>query len=202
MTSAEAALERLSDPEAGVSAHYLVAESGRVWQLVDEDQRAWHAGAGGWGAVRDLNSRSVGIELDNDGAQPFGERLMLALEDLLAGILARHGIAAHRVIGHSDMAVGRKVDPGPRFDWRRLARRGLSIWPEPGEPGDFESDAARFGYVWEAGQQQALLDAVRMRFRPGVAGPLDDDDRAIMAALAARWPADAPESFTAAHSTS
>jgi N-acetylmuramoyl-L-alanine amidase len=128
MATAEAALERLRDPEAEVSAHYLIAEDGRLWRLVPEDRRAWHAGVAGWGAADDLNSRSIGIELANSGAMPFTEPQMARLEALLGGILARHGIAPERVLGHQCTAPLRKIDPGPRFDWRRLAMRGLSIW--------------------------------------------------------------------------
>ncbi|QFS83435.1 N-acetylmuramoyl-L-alanine amidase AmiD precursor [Roseivivax sp. THAF40] len=189
MQSAEAALKRLCLPEAEVSAHYLIAEDGRVWQMVDETARAWHAGAGCWRGISDMNSRSIGIELANTGAQPFAEPQMTALEALLPGIMTRWDIAPEAVIGHSDMALGRKIDPGSRFDWRRLARRGLSIWPDPADPGDFHQDAARFGYHWNAGQEDALLAAFRARFRPGATGPLSDHDRAIMAGLAATWPA-------------
>ncbi|WP_238368050.1 N-acetylmuramoyl-L-alanine amidase [Mesobacterium pallidum] len=188
MKTAEAALERLCDPASEVSAHYLICEKGRVWQMVDEAARAWHAGAGAWGAVTDVNSRSIGIELANRGAEPFPEPQIAALEVLLAGVLERWGISPSRVIGHSDMAIGRKTDPGPRFDWRRLARRGLAIWPEPAAPGDFEADARRVGYRWTEGQTDDLLAAVRMRFRPWGAGPLNDADRAILAGAARDFP--------------
>jgi hypothetical protein len=104
MRDAEAALDRLCDPEAHVSAHYLIAKTGEVLQLVEEAERAWHAGAGAWGHVTDINSRSIGIELDNTGAEPFAEPLMAALEALLSGVLARWAIRPERVIGHSDMA--------------------------------------------------------------------------------------------------
>jgi N-acetylmuramoyl-L-alanine amidase len=130
MESCAAALARLCDPAAEVSAHWLIAEDGRVMALVPEEMRAWHAGAGAWGGVGDVNSRSIGIELANDGAQPFGAPQMAALERLLAGIMARWQVRPERVIGHSDMAPERKRDPGPRFDWRALARAGLSVWPE------------------------------------------------------------------------
>ena len=189
MESGAAALERLCDPSAEVSAHYLIDEDGGVLQLVDEELRAWHAGAGAWGSVSDVNSRSVGIELVNDGASAFPEAQMAALEDLLAGVCARWQVPPERVIGHSDCAPARKVDPGPLFDWRRLAETGLSIWPEAAEPGDFLKDAARFGYRGEAAE---VLRAFRLRFRPeaaGDAGGPEELDARLMADLARRWPA-------------
>ncbi|MFU8881493.1 MAG: N-acetylmuramoyl-L-alanine amidase [Rhodobacterales bacterium] len=196
MQTAAAALERLCDPGAEVSAHYLICAQGRIWQLVDEDRRAWHAGAGRWGDVRDVNSRSVGIELANRGDHPFAAAQMDALEMLLARIMARWSIPSARVIGHSDMAPLRKSDPGPRFDWQRLARQGLSVWPDPATPapcGDFLTDAACFGYHAPAGcadPQAAVLAALRLRFRPQATGPLEAADRAIAAALAHRFPVD------------
>ncbi len=190
METAKAALDRLCDAEAEVSAHYLISETGKIWQLVDEDMRAWHAGAGQWGDVTDVNSRSIGIELANTSDHPFPEPQMAALERLLAAIKARWAIPPERVIGHSDMAIGRKTDPGLRFDWRRLARLGLSIWPQgDGCPGDFEEDARAFGYAPQ-GAGQGLLSAFRMRFRPWASGPLDDVDRALMHDLASRYPVD------------
>lgn len=195
MATAEAALARLCAPEAEVSAHYLVAADGRIWRLVPEALRAWHAGTGAWGQVDDINSRSIGIELDNPGACPFAAPQMRVLELLLAGLMARHAIPPERVIGHADMTPGRKHDPGPRFDWRRLARLGLSIWPEPGhdippDPLRFMADARRFGYVPGDGDEAfgALLAAFRDRFRPGRSGVLDGQDMAVMAALARQWP--------------
>ena len=194
MHSADAAISRLRDPAAEVSAHYLICESGTVWQMVEEGQRAWHAGAGQWGDVRDVNSRSIGVELANTGIRPFPEPQMKALERLLAAIMTRWRIAPERVIGHSDMAPGRKIDPGPRFDWNRLARQGLSVWPAPraGE-GDFLRDARRFGYALPDGSDAAanvILAAFRARFRPWATGGLEAADRAMMADLAARYPVD------------
>ena len=136
-----------------------------------EERRAWHAGAGRWGGVTDVNSRSIGIELQNRGTHPFAHRQMAALEELLADLLARRAIPPERVIGHSDMAPARKADPGPRFDWRRLARAGLSVWPEGGGPeGDLPAHLAGFGYD-PALPPDLLLAAFRLRFRPGRAGP-------------------------------
>ena len=190
METAEAALARLCDPAAEVSAHYVISETGKLWRLVPEEQRAWHAGAGQWGDVTDVNSRSIGIELANGGAHPFPEPQMGALEELLRGIMGRWSITPERVIAHSDMAIGRKFDPGPRFDWQRLARQGLSIWPEAGAcPGEFEQDARAFGYA-ACDDAEFLLSAVRLRFRPWATGPLDDTDRALMHDLASRYPVD------------
>ena len=184
MTSADAALARLCDPAAEVSAHYLIGRDGRVWQMVDEQQRAWHAGAGDWQGRGDVNSRSIGIELDNDGHSPFAAPLMDALETLLAGVLARWAIPPGGVIAHSDMAPARKVDPGPRFDWRRLARQGLAIWPDtPGDPAlPLAASLDALGYPDVP--PDLRLRAFRLRFRPRHAGPEDATDRALAAALA------------------
>jgi N-acetylmuramoyl-L-alanine amidase len=125
MDTAEAALERLCDPQYEVSAHYLISAQGAVHQLVSEDMRAWHAGAGQWGEITDVNSHSIGIELDNRGDHPFAHPQVEALCALLPGIMKRWNITLENIIGHSDCAPGRKIDPGPRFDWLRL-RRALS----------------------------------------------------------------------------
>ncbi|MEM7641435.1 MAG: N-acetylmuramoyl-L-alanine amidase [Pseudomonadota bacterium] len=190
----EPALKRLCLPEAEVSAHYLVAEDGRVFRLVAEDNRAWHAGAGRWGACTDVNSASIGIELSNTGAAPFAAAQMDALEDLLSDILARHAIPPCRVIGHSDAAPGRKIDPGPRFDWRRLALKGLAVWPEPvderSDPIRFRRLAETAGYTAEI-DDDTLLAALRLRFRPSARGPLDPRDMGLVATLAERFPVDA-----------
>ncbi len=195
MATAEAALKRLCLPEAEVSAHYLIGRDGTTWHLVEEDQRAWHAGAGHWGGVEDVNSRSIGIELDNTGDCPFPEPQMAALEGLLPGILGRWQIPPERVIAHSDMAPLRKIDPGLRFDWRRLARLGLSVWPSPDAASQtpdelaFRSATTRFGYAPDLAHE-TRLDAFRRRFRPWATGPLDALDMAAITDLAARFPVD------------
>ncbi len=183
---------RLCDPAAEVSAHWLVSEAGHALPLVDEAMRAWHAGAGEWAGITDVNSASIGIELANPGDAPFPEAQMAALERLLADVMTRHGIPRHRVIGHSDMAPQRKRDPGPRFDWRRLALAGLSVWPEDGEDGaDFTASARAFGYP--DAPPDALLAAFRLRFRPWAEGPLTALDREAVAALARDYPASAAQ---------
>ncbi|MFT4715947.1 MAG: N-acetylmuramoyl-L-alanine amidase [Paracoccaceae bacterium] len=195
MASCGAAVQRLRDPETEVSAHYVISENGNVFQLVDEDMRAWHAGAGSWGNVTDVNSHSIGIELANAGPlagfPPFPEPQMAASEDLLKAILTRHSINPERVIAHSDMAPARKFDPGAKFDWRRLAVGGLSVWPDPDpvEGADFVKDAAQFGYD-TSHPEDVLLAAFRLRFRQGTTGPLNDLDRAIIRDLARRFPVD------------
>jgi N-acetylmuramoyl-L-alanine amidase len=156
-TGAEA-LERLCDAQIQVSAHYLVEEDGTVFSLVPEDRRAWHAGAGYWRGERDINSRSVGVELVNPGHEwgyrPFPHAQMAAFADLARGIMERHGISPHRVLAHSDVAPSRKEDPGELFDWRGLAAQGIGFWPIPcGQddgPGHAVAEAqdllARLGY--------------------------------------------------------
>ncbi|MEM9196336.1 MAG: N-acetylmuramoyl-L-alanine amidase [Pseudomonadota bacterium] len=200
MASAEAALTRLCDPAVEVSAHYLIGGAGEIWALVPEDRRAWHAGAGAWGGILDVNSHAIGIELDNCGARPFPNRQITALEALLDDVMQRWSILPHGVVAHSDVAPTRKRDPGPRFDWRRLARGGRSVWaegaPDPrggsgsdmADPTRFHRAARQFGYRCAPGQAAALLDAFRLRFRPWAGGVLTPADISTIEVLAARWP--------------
>jgi N-acetylmuramoyl-L-alanine amidase len=181
MATCAEARERLCDPAFEVSAHWLISEQGVAEALVPEHRRAWHAGAGAWGSVTDVNSHSIGIELANPGDCPFPEAQMAALERLLPEIMARWHIPARGVIAHSDMAPTRKADPGRRFDWRRLAVQGLAVWPVPCEAGDLWADLRRIGYP-EA-PREALLDAFRLRFRPWADGPPDEVDAALAAGL-------------------
>jgi N-acetylmuramoyl-L-alanine amidase len=195
MASCAAARDRLCDPAHEVSAHWLIDTDGRTEALVEESRRAWHAGAGAWGAVSDVNSASIGIELQNSGSQPFAEPQMAALERLLADILGRWSIPAARVIGHSDMAPSRKSDPGPRFDWRRLARQGLSVWPTEGaqaDPAAFLPSLRAFGYP--DAPPDTLLTAFRLRFRPWAHGPVSAADAGAAVDLARRFPVDGPRS--------
>lgn len=191
MQSATAALDRLCEAGSDVSAHYLIGIDGTVWQLVDEEQRAWHAGAGEWHGQDDINSRSIGIELDNPGNHPFSEPQMAALERVLTGVVQRWSIPPNGVIAHSDMAPGRKCDPGPRFDWARLARRGLAQGPARPEPangadtGRFRPLARAAGYTADV-PDQILLKAFRLRFRPWGRGAISPADIGILAGLTGR----------------
>ncbi len=130
METCAAALARLCDPVAEVSAHYLIDLDGATEQLVDETRRAWHAGVSEWQGETDINSRSIGIELANKGHgpgyHPFPEAQMAALETLIKDIKLRWSISPDNVVGHEDIAPGRKIDPGPKFDWARLRRQNLS----------------------------------------------------------------------------
>lgn len=176
MADPEAALLRLCDPSSEVSAHYLITRQGDVIRMVDETKRAWHAGNGEWRGLGDVNSRSIGIELDNAGDHPFSNPLMNALEHLLRDVRTRWTIDAANVIGHSDMAPGRKSDPGPRFDWARLARQGLAGPTEPvARQKSFAETAKHAGFTAPCADD-VLLNSVRLRFAPWRTGPLSEDD--------------------------
>ncbi|MEH6830997.1 MAG: N-acetylmuramoyl-L-alanine amidase [Sulfitobacter sp.] len=180
METAQAALDRLCDPQAEVSAHYLIGAQGDVTQMVEEAERAWHAGAGEWCGKDDINSRSIGIELDNRGCHPFSEPQMAALEGLLRGIMGRWTIPASGVIGHSDMAPGRKTDPGPHFDWARLEYQGLAA-PKRRHAGSdvdeasFREAAQSAGFTAQA-DFDTLLHTTRLRRAPWRTGPLQQAD--------------------------
>ena len=135
MPTGEAALDRLRDPEAKVSAHYLVEEDGRIFQLVPEARRAWHAGVGTWRGDTDLNSSSVGIEIVNPGHEfgyrSFPDPQIAAVVELVGDIRGRWMVEDRDIIAHSDLAPDRKDDPGELFPWKRLAQAGHGLWFEP-----------------------------------------------------------------------
>jgi len=183
-TSARA---RLCDPAAEVSAHWIIDDDGTTEALVPEDRRAWHAGAGAWQGREDVNSHSIGIELANPGDRPFPHPQMTALETLLAGIMTRWSIPPHRVIAHSDMAPGRKADPGPRFDWGRLARQGLAPAVTKATPdAPLGTMLDRIGYP--SADPETRLSAFRLRFCPWNDGPENDLDRRTAAGVLAALP--------------
>ncbi len=173
MESAEAALARLCDPAAKVSAHYVIAEDGTVTALVDEGARAWHAGAASWRGEADVNGRSIGIELVNPGHEfgyrDFPDPQMAALEELACDILARHPIPARNVVGHSDVAPGRKTDPGERFDWARLAAAGVGLWPgdaEAAEVGEGQVLEWLVAYGYDSADGPQAITAFQRHFYP------------------------------------
>lgn len=178
-----------------VSAHYLIGDDGALYQLVSDEHRAWHAGAGSWGTISNVNSASIGIELDNDGREPFSDAQIAALLRLLDDLCTRHGIPRTHVIGHADMAPPRKIDPGALFPWKRLADAGFGLWPAadaPPAPEGFDAMQALrlLGYPME--DPAAAVRAFRLHFRGidggidggGDAGPLlDAEDARILHAL-------------------
>jgi N-acetylmuramoyl-L-alanine amidase len=194
MKSGDAALARLCDPAARVSAHYMVEEDGRVFQLVPEERRAWHAGIAQWQGADDINARSVGIELVNPGHEfgyrPFRPEQMAALKRLALDILARHPIPAARVLGHSDVAPLRKEDPGELFDWRDLAAAGIGLWPAASSIAVLESAVAkalaRIGYGYTEEDPEAVVRAFQRHYRPAaVTGIADGETRRRLADLLA-----------------
>lgn len=190
MVDAEVALSRLCDPASKVSAHYLISADGEVTRLVEEDKRAWHSGISYWRGIRDVNSASIGIELDHPGHKygyrPFPEAQFEALVPLLARMMKAHRIPRANVVGHSDVAPARKIDPGELFPWERLAEYGLCL-PTPRIPlGDpFDNDGAfllaleRFGYDITDGAK--AIAAFQRRWRPRkIDGEADGEIRAIL----------------------
>ena len=190
MTTAAAALERLCDPDARVSAHYLVEENGVIWRLVPENRRAFHAGVSCWEGESDLNAVSLGIEIVNPGHEwgyrAFPEVQIASVEVLCADLISTYSIPAHRVVGHSDIAPERKADPGELFDWSRLARAGIGIWP-PAKPAprgfpinlaESLGDLSSIGYYVSAQSPTPALVAFQRRFRQDCCDGLLDAETA------------------------
>jgi len=169
-----------------VSAHYLVGEDGTIYQLVEESRRAWHAGGGRWRTITDLNSASIGIELDNDGAEPFPPAQIEALLRLLEDLCTRLGIPRHAVIAHADLAPTRKRDPGIHFPWRRLAEAGFGLWPDPADgdpPPGFDPWLAMEAIGWPLHDRAAAVRAYRRHYRGDEADTLDAEDLRILHSL-------------------
>jgi N-acetylmuramoyl-L-alanine amidase len=210
METAEAALERLRDPEARVSSHYFVYENGSIVQMVPEERRAWHAGVSSWEGETDINSRSIGIEIVNPGHDfgypEFPRRQIAAVIALCRGIIARRNIRRDRVLAHSDVAPARKQDPGEKFPWKLLAESGVGLWVEPvpitdwlslvpGDTGDrvldLQKSLADFGYgVPLSGDfddtTRYAVTAFQRRFRPAqIDGMADTSTRETLRNLIA-----------------
>lgn len=190
MPTGTAALERLCDPAARVSAHYTVDEDGQVYAHVPEDRRAWHAGVAHWAGANDINACSIGIELINPGHafgyRPFPGEQIGALMTLCHSILMRHPIPSWRVLGHSDVAPARKEDPGELFPWERLAKAGIGLWPQA-QDSDLTADAlARFGYDPAVPQDKVII-AFQRHFRPArLTGQWDGECAGLLADLLER----------------
>jgi N-acetylmuramoyl-L-alanine amidase len=210
MISDERALKWLCDPESGVSSHYFVFEDGRVFQLVEEGRRAWHAGKSFWAGETDINSRSIGIEVANPGHEfgyrPFPDAQIVAVIALCRDILARNSIPPERVLAHSDVAPMRKDDPGELFPWATLAKAGIGVAPVAetingretlriGERGPavatYRQQLARYGYGIDPGNEfdvltEAVTKALQRHFRPArVDGAADPETVAVLEALLA-----------------
>lgn len=212
MESGQAALERLNDAEAQVSAHYLVEEDGRIFRLVDEDKRAWHAGVSSWRGITDINSASIGIEIVNGGHDyglpDFPNVQIEAVIHLCRAIKQRHKLDARAFQGHSDIAPGRKNDPGEKFPWDYLAEQGIGVMPEPVDPDRrilftkgtrdrgvslAQRALAHIGYgVDVTGQfDQKLFDCVeafQRRYRPDdIRGHIDVETMGLISKLSEKY---------------
>lgn len=214
MDSVAKAIDWLARPESNVSCHYVIDETGLVTQMVPEVARAWHAGASHWAGETDINSASIGIEIQNPGhAQgypDFPKEQMRAVAKLSRDIITRHEMKPENVLAHSDVSPGRKIDPGEKFDWGWLARVGVGHWSEPvpvcaseagfdvGDEGAHIAEAQtllrRYGYDVETHgrldeKTQIALRAFQLHFRPGRAdGRLDASTRDTLKRLVAALP--------------
>ena len=191
MKTAQEALDRLCDPAAKVSAHYVVDEDGTIYRLVAEENRAWHAGVSSWRGANNVNQRSIGIEIVNPGHE-FGYRAfpkvqMEAVAALCKGILSRHAIAAHNVVAHSDIAPVRKEDPGELFDWKGLAELGIGLWPRT-SPSPLVGEGGERGNVPRTPQSNRL-------HQPPLPNPLPQGEREL--SLYGYDTADLPKAITA-----
>ena len=194
MKSGAVALDRLRDPESKVSAHFMVNEDGTICQLVDEEKRAWHAGVSEWAGETNINSNSIGIEIVNGGHDFLNENGILpdypdvqinAVIALSKDIISRHGDLT--ILGHSDIAPARKIDPGEHFPWKGLAAAGLGYWP------DVTTDDRRI--LFESGARDrgvAILQSglAHIGYGARVTGVLDKDTKLIIEALQRRYRAD------------
>ncbi|MBX6426547.1 MAG: N-acetylmuramoyl-L-alanine amidase [Variibacter sp.] len=211
MPDSQAALQRLCEAAAQVSAHYFVFEDGRIVQCVAESRRAWHAGLARWGTATDINSHSIGIEIANPGHcygyPDFPPQQIAAVIALCRDILARHAVPPHHVLAHSDVAPARKEDPGEKFPWPALHAAGIGLWVapapldlpgsaiKPGEAGPtverLQAALRRYGYGLEPtatydAQTAAVVKAFQRHFRPArVDGTADPSTRRTLADLLA-----------------
>jgi len=187
MPTGEGALERLRDPAAKVSAHYVVEEDGRIFRLVPEERRAWHAGVSFWKGVRDINTASVGIEIVNPGHEfgyrPFPDAQIASVIGLVGDIRTRWTVENDRIVGHSDVAPDRKDDPGELFPWKRLAEAGHGLWVEPpAAPGAplSEGEESTGVFALQAG-------FTRLGYDCAPSGKFDAHTKAVVTAFQRHW---------------
>jgi len=197
METGEAALDRMRDPAAKVSAHYMIWEDGRIDQLVAEDRRAWHAGVSSWQGDEDLNSRSIGIEIVNGGHDfplsdgslpPYPAAQIDALIGLCTAIISRHDIPQTRIVGHSDIAPLRKQDPGEHFPWERLALAGIGIWLDIEDMQDPDMDGTGLAPGDESAPVRRMQEHLqRIGYGLPSTGTYDELTEAAVRAFQRRW---------------
>lgn len=187
MRTGDEALARMTDPEAKVSAHYMIEEDGRLYSLVSEERRAWHAGVSFWKGATDINAASIGIELVNPGHEfgyrAFPDAQIEALIELMDDIRSRWTVPESRILGHSDVAPARKTDPGELFPWKRLAQAGHGIWVEPnGAPGAplAEGDEGAGVFAMQAG-------LTRIGYDCAPSGKFDAQTTTVVRAFQRHW---------------
>ncbi len=188
MKSAQEALNRMCDAEAKVSAHYMVDEGGTIFQLVNENSQAWHAGVSSWRGNSNINQRSIGIEIVNCGHEfgytEFPQIQMKAVADLCTAILKRHPIPARNVVAHSDIASSRKQDPGELFDWQFLAKNKIGLFPSPPLSHTPHPASHLINYGYDISNLPQSITAFQRHFRPkNLSGIWDDECGNILAAL-------------------
>ena len=186
--SVEQSLDTLRSRNSGgrVSSHYLLGKDGKIYQLVSDAKRAWHAGAGSWGAITDVNNASIGIEIDNDGKSPFPDAQIDSLIVLLRDLTTRLRIPPTQIIGHSDLAPTRKIDPGPLFPWKRLHDAGFGLWPADATqdpPAGFDPWLALQAIGYSTDNRADTVRAFHHRFRGMEGTELDAQDLRILHAL-------------------
>ena len=186
--SVEQSLDTLRSRNSGgrVSSHYLLGKDGKTYQLVSDAKRAWHAGAGSWGAITDVNNASIGIEIDNDGKSPFPDAQIDSLIVLLRDLTTRLRIPPTQIIGHSDLAPTRKIDPGPLFPWKRLHDAGFGLWPADATqdpPAGFDPWLALQAIGYSTDNRADTVRAFHHRFRGMEGTELDAQDLRILHAL-------------------
>ena len=186
--SVQQSLETLRTQNSGgpVSAHYLIGRDGHIYQLVADQLRAWHAGPGHWGTITDVNSASIGIELDNDGHSPFAPPQMASLLRLLTDLTERLRIPRTQIIGHEDFAPARRADPGPLFPWKQLAAAGFGVWPQGAlidPPAGFDPWLALGAIGYPLDDRAAAVRAFHHHFRGMDGDALDAEDLRVLYAL-------------------